>query len=66
MFLNTAKVGPLGNGAAVQYTRNGTTTSYYDKELKSAAEFSKQYVGNGGLVGGTHAYKISNRMKHVS
>ena len=56
--IELAKAGPLGNGAAVQFTKNGTTTNYYGEELKSAAEFTKHYEGNGGLV--TYFVKDAN------
>ena len=45
------KAGPLGDGAAVQYTdKQGKVTALYGEEIKTAEEFTKSYEGNGGLV----------------
>ena len=48
--IELAKAGSLGNGAAIEFTKNGTSTNYYGNELKSSEEFTKSYEGNGGLV----------------
>lgn len=48
--IELSKAGPLGDGAAVQLTKNGATTNFYGEELKSVAEFTKAYEGDHNLT----------------
>ena len=37
--------GKLGNGVAVQLIKNGTTTNFYGKDVKTAEQFTRSYEG---------------------